>query len=243
MKRLRPGDENTKHPGGYMGYSGLAYVLAMTRSGASPFDVTRVTGLAHRRASGVLRQFWIMGLIHRSGWIKPTHGFPTPIYTLGPGEDVPAMIGADGKPHAYADMRPKQMQPRIVAFCSLCQAMAEPSTVAELERQSGIDDARIRKALKAMNEPRVGLSYIAGYQPRDDEAGPPAAMWVFGKGKNAPMPAPKPRTRKTRNARTALVLKGGWINTVMDLRRIAGIQRPKVKSTTTAGQPAQGTLL
>lgn len=226
MRRLRPETEPGKKPGAYMGFAGLACVLAMTKNPTAPPDVTKTIGISIKRAAGILRQFWLLGLVHRCGWIKPKHGFPTPIYKIGTGEDVPAMIGAEGRPHAYADMRPKCMEPRIVAFASVIQAMELPVSVAELCHQAGISDSRLRELLRHMNQRDIGLAYIAGYQPREDNAGPPMALWCYGINKrNAPRPVAGPRRR---NKRKTDLVRHPWANTVMDLRRNAGIKRPKV---------------
>lgn len=226
-----------------LGYSGLAYALAMTRKPTSPFDVTRVIGLGHKKASSLLRQLWLFKRVHRCGWIKPKHGFPTPIYKFGPGEDAPAMIGADGLPHAYADMRPKRFDPRIVAFCSLLDALdLGPSSVEELARQSGVAESRVRKALTVMNAPAVRLAYIESHQARTNNSGIPTSLWVSGSGKNAEPPAPARHNRKTRNARTADIAKGAWVNTVLELRRGSGIERPKVYAATTGAAAGAATF-
>lgn len=236
MRRLRPSTEEGKKPGAYVGFAGLACVLAMTKDPTSPTDVTKTTGIGVKRAAWMLRQFWLLGLVHRCGWIKPKNGFPTPIYQIGDGEDVPAMKGPDGRPHAYADVRPKRMEPRIVAFASVIQAMQSPVSVAELMHQSGVSDSRLRELLWVLNRRDVGLAYIAGYQPREDRAGPQMALWCYGINKrNATRPAPKPRIRMHRNARKEAVCKGGWVNTVLELRRGAGIARPHIHN---AGSPA-----
>lgn len=227
MRRMRPSNDAGKKTGAYMGFAGLACVLAMTKNPTSPHDVVKTIGIGLKRASGILRQFWLLGLVHRVGWVKPKHGFPTPVYKIGDGEDVPAMIGRDGRPHAYADMRPKVMEPRVVAFASVLQAMELPVTVAELGRQSGLSESRLRELLRLMNAPDIGLAYVAGYEPRDDGMGAHAALWCYGINKrNAPRPAPGPRIRHKR--KTDLV-RHQWANVVMDLKRNAGIKYPKVK--------------
>jgi hypothetical protein len=209
-----------------MGFAGLAHVLAMTKAPTSPADVTATIGLSFKRASGVLRQFWVMGLVHRVGWIKPKHGFPTPIYQIGKGEDMPAMIGAEGRPHAYADMRPKVMEPRVVAFASVIQSMELPIGVEDLVHQSGVGTSRLRELLKVLRQSDISLVYIAGYSQRPDKSGAPMALWCYGIDKrNAPRPKKPPRIR---NRRKADLVRPQWANTVMDLRRGAGINRPKV---------------
>lgn len=226
MRNIRPKTEPGKTPGAYMGFAGLASMLAMTKRPTSPHDVTKTIGLGIKRSSGVLRQFWLLGLVRRVGWIKPTNGFPTPVYQIGDGPDVPAMIGRDGRPHAYADIRPKRMEPRVVAFASAVMAMALPMTVAELCRESGLSESRLRELLRYMNKPEIGLAYIAGYQRRDDGKGAHAALWCYGINKrNAPRPVAGPRNR---NKRKVDLARHPWANAVMYLRRNAGISRPRV---------------
>lgn len=227
MRRMRPSNDAGTKTGAYMGFAGLACILAMTKKPTSPHDVVKTVGIGIKRASGILRQFWLLGLVHRVGWIKPTNGFPTPVYQIGDGEDVPAMIGSKGRPHAYADMRPKIMEPRVVAFASAVQAMELPVTVVELCRQSGLSESRLRELLRVMNAPDIGLAYIAGYEPRDDGMGALSALWCYGINKrNAPRPKAGPRIR---NKRRADLVRHPWANVVMDLKRNAGIKHPKVK--------------
>ena len=222
---LRPEGQDERKAGAYIGYSGLATILALTKTPIAPAALAEATGLNIKRAQKILKQFSFLGLVHRVGWVKAAYGFPSPIYLIGDGEDAPAIISYKGKPQAHADSKPKHIESRVITFASVVQCMDHPCSLLEISTEAGISRTRIGLLLKFMRRKEIGLAFIAAYERRADEAGPPTALWQYGVDqKDVARPKPNKRIRHRRDE----IVRSQWANAVMELKRGAGIKRPKV---------------
>ena len=219
MTKLRA---NTgKRSGAYLGYRALGALLGLLRDDRTPQALSTATGVALPRMRSLLKQFLALSLVDRVGWERPPHGYATPVYRLGYGYVAPAPLMPCGQPQTHADFKPA-LQPRIVAFASIVQALRLGGPIAEIEHQSGVPRSRLFQAVANMH--RLRLIHVRAWDI--SPTGPMSRVWAWGGGKDAPRPKPMPRVRR----HAAHVLgRSPWIETVVGLKRQAGIKRPSAR--------------
>lgn len=208
--------------GAYIGFEALAKILAATKAPVTALQVSEACGLSHFRAKSLMHQFRILGLVHRVGFVKPSHGYSSPVYLLGKGENVPAPSLADGRPQPHADHRPA-IQPRVLTFASIVNTLqAGPVSALTVIEQSHAGHANCRRAIHALRS--VGLCNIADYIHRDGTSGPFVALYEYEvDGRDAI----KPKVSKMRRRdETLRVMRPAWCSMVAQLaqRRVRRVQ-------------------
>ena len=224
--RVKHDGDKQRRSGAYIGFSGYASILACTKTPVTDVQVAEITGIGQPCVRRLLKQFHALRLIHRVGWELPKHGFDKPIYALGPGEDVPTRMAANGKPMPHADFRPR-LQERVVAFASVIHALDQPMTLAELEAQSGVFGSRLSELTRHLMRPEVRLIRICAWQRRQAPGGRPVRVLEYGPDQRD---APRPRLIKSKAARDRArrhILRPHWDQMVMTLKREAGFPRAR----------------
>lgn len=164
--------------GAYIGFVALAKILAATKTPVTALQVSDATGITHIRAKSLMHQFRVLGLVHRVGFVKPTHGFSSPVYLLGEGENCPAPLMADGRPQPHVDHRPA-IQLRVLTFSAIVQSLqAGPITAPGVIEQSHAGTWNCRQAIRALRD--VGLCYRADFVRREVTSGPLVERYEFG---------------------------------------------------------------
>lgn len=217
-----------KWSGAYLGYRGYAVILAILKRPGTSDHVAATTGAGAQGMRVLLKQFNALRLIHRVGWVHPKSGFPAPIYKLGEGEDAPAPLTADGRPMPHCGHRPA-LRRNVVAFASLIHAMADESRATKLAVESGMSESRMRELLAFMRKPEIKLIHIAAYDPGGRLGGKAAALYQYAPDtRDAQPPRPQQRQReKQRDFRRRDIVRDQWSQTVLGLKRIAGIVQPR----------------
>jgi hypothetical protein len=199
--------------GAYIGYEALAKILAATKQPVTALQVSEACGITHMRAKSLMHQFRVLGLVHRVGFVKPSHGYSSPVYLIGEGENVPAPLLPDGRPQPHADHRPA-IQPRVLTFASIIKCMqGSPVTANFVIEQSHAGAANCRRAIHALRS--VGLCCVADYVHRDGTAGPLVALYEYAvDGKDAI----RPQVQKVRRRdETRRVMKPAWSSMIAQL--------------------------
>ena len=207
--------------GAYLGYSALATILSVLREEKTPQAASDITNVGLPRMRLLLKQFLDLGVVDRVGWEFPTHGYAAPVYRMGSGLQVPAPKMPNGMPQTLADFRPR-LQPRIVAFCSLVQALRHGGSLTEIAHQSGVAAGRLSDVVKHMHALR--LVHISGWDR--SPVGPVWRLWAWGSGVDVRRPKCRPRVR---NRAAAVLGRTSWAETVVSLKRGAGIKRPSAR--------------
>lgn len=225
----RPKGRNPQRSGAYVGVAGYGAILACTKQPSTSVQVSERTGVSPRLAKLVLQQLHVMRLVHRVDWVRPTgRGFDLPVYMVGDGIDVLARRTKAGHPMPHADARPK-MNLKIVAFCSIVQALYEPRDFRELLHQASVSKDTLRRALQRLHA--LGLCYVHERRRQASGVGPFVRIWHFGIDQpDADRPALVDRQARDRNRRQ--LRHGQWGNVVVALKRIAGYQLPRFDRST-----------
>lgn len=210
---LRVIEANGYKTGAYIGFVALAKILAATKTPVTALQVSVATGITHIRAKSLMHQFRVLGLVHRVGFVKPTHGFSSPVYLLGAGDNCPAPMMADGRPQPHVDHRPA-IQPRVLTFSAIVQALqAGPMTAPQVIEQSHAGVWNCRQAIRALRD--VGLCYLADFVHRDVTSGPLVERYEFGVGMKD---AKRPKFVKTRRRdESRRVFRPAWHNMLVQL--------------------------
>lgn len=210
---LRVIETNGGKTGAYIGFEALAKILAATKEPVTAAQVSSVCGIGPHRAKSLMHQFRILGLVHRVGFVKPSHGYSSPVYLLGEGENCPAPLLPDGRPQPHIDHRPV-IQGRVLTFSAIVKSMQDgPVTAIQVIEQSHCGQSNGRAAIKALHA--VGLCYRADFVRRDVISGPLVARYEFGvDGKNARRPKVETVRRRDESRR---VFRPAWHNMLVQL--------------------------
>jgi hypothetical protein len=187
---LRVIDAITGPTGAYIGFVALAKILAATKTPVTAAQVAATCGIAPSCAKSLMHQFRVLGLVHRVGFVKPTHGCSSPVYLIGQGENVPAPVMLKGRrkgqPQPHIDHRPA-IQARVLTFSAIVQSMQDgPVTAATVIAQAHCGEPNGRAAIKALRS--VGLCYVSDYALRDITQGPLVQLYEYGYKKDAKRP-------------------------------------------------------
>jgi hypothetical protein len=218
----RPENGERKRTGAYLGYRGYAVILAILKRPGTPDHVATTTGAGMPGIRRLLRQFHTLRLLHIVGWVKPSNGFPAPIYKLGEGIDEPAPLTRAGQPMPHCGRAPR-MQRNVVAFASLIHALAEETPAAKLAIQSGMAASRLRELLQYMRRPEIRLVHIAAYEPQGRLGGPAVRLYQYNPGaSDARYQKPRKHTR-SRAPRLRDLARDPWAQMTLTLKREAGM--------------------
>lgn len=137
-----------------------------------------------RNASALLAEIYAEGLSHITGWDRPARGACTPIYSLGPGEDVPRPAP---KPRVSVRKTKVRLEDRLLA------AVAEAPLTAEqaADRLCVIPD-HIRKLFKRLHEQKKVR--IASWERKT--RGPYFPSYLAGTGRDKKKPDPLPASAR-----------------------------------------------
>ncbi len=211
--KLRVIERKGNKTGAYIGFEALAKILAATKQPVTALQVSEACGITHIRAKSLMHQFRILGLVHRVGFVKPSHGYSSPVYLIGEGENAPAPLLPDGRPQPHADHRPA-IQPRVLTFASIVHVLQKgPVSAMTVIDQAQAGAANCRRAVHALRS--VGLCCIAEYVHRDGTSGPLMALYEYAvNGKDAV----RPRVQKVRRRdETRRVMKPAWNSMIAQL--------------------------
>lgn len=213
---LRVIDASAGPTGAYIGFVALAKILAATKSPMTAAQVAATCGITPICAKSLMHQFRILGLVHRVGYVKPTHGYSSPVYLIGEGENVPAPLltkgPRKGQPQPHIDHRPA-IQSRVLTFSAIVKSMQDgPVTAPTVLAQSHCGVWNGRSAIKALRS--VGLCFVSDYALRDITQGPLIERYEYGDKKDARRP--KHRGVRRRDE-TRLALRPAWHNMLVQL--------------------------
>lgn len=159
------------------------FIMRVTRDAPQHIrDIERLTGITYSALRHMLPGLRAVGLIGVKGWHVENRA-RLPVYGWG----------FDEVPDAPAKFKPKA---NCIALASAWRAMHERMTVAELNEETGIGLAALRRFLTVAKNYR--LAYIAEWR-RSGAAHNLVAAWRLGSQSNAPRPAPV--TRQQINAK------------------------------------------
>lgn len=145
-----------------------------------------------RNASALLSELYHEGVSHISGWDRPARGACTPIYTLGPGEDVPR---PGRKPRVWKRKKATSTEERILTMAKTNSVSADSASAA---LSIIADHARtILRRLHANKDLR-----IVAWERKS--RGPYFPLYRAGAGKDVPRPAPLPASVRCMSYRKKL---------------------------------------
>lgn len=149
-----------------------------------PRTASEMVFTSHRNAGALLADIYAEGLSHITGWDRPARGACTPIYSLGPGEDVPRPAP---KPRAFIRKTKVRLEDRLLA------AVAEAPLTAEqaADRLCVIPD-HIRKLFKGLHQQK--LVRIAAWVRKS--RGPYFPSYLAGTGRDKKKPDPLPASAR-----------------------------------------------
>lgn len=215
-KDLRVIDASAGPTGAYIGFVALAKILAATKTPVTAAQVAETCGITHICAKSLMHQFRILGLVHRVGFVKQAHGYSSPVYLIGEGDNVPAPLivkgPRKGQPQPHIDHR-QAIQSRVLTFSAIVKSMQDgPVTAPTVIKQSHCGIWNGRSAIKALRA--VGLCYVSDYALRDITQGPLIERYEYGDKKDA-------RRLKNHGVRrrdeARLALRPAWHNMLVQL--------------------------
>lgn len=213
---LRVIDASAGPTGAYIGFVALAKILAATKTPVTAEQVAATCGIAHSQAKSLMHQFRILGLVHRAGFVKQAHGYSSPVYLIGEGENVPAPLilkgPRKGQPQPHIDHRPA-IQSRVLTFSAIVKSMQDgPVTAPTVIKQSHCGQGKGRSAIKALRS--VGLCFVSDYVLRDITQGPLVECYEYGEKRDVRRPK-NPGVK--RRDETYRALRPAWHNMLVQL--------------------------
>lgn len=202
---------NSRRVGARLGMVGYASILQyLQKSPATVEKVAEAFGITLNTARFVLRKMHAVRLIRIGAWQARTvrcGGF-MPVWHFGRDTDAPY---PDGGHPLREYQRANNVRCTMVALAELLRTLETPSTKAELQDRTGLNDETIRVFLNHAKS--IHLVRIAGWQPTEGD-GYAAALWQIGSGPSAPRPKAlsrmaidKARRGRRRDASKALALQ------------------------------------
>lgn len=140
-----------------------------------------------------------------------------------------ATLERDGLQLAYADFKPR-LQPRVVAFASAIQSIQlGASSVNEICHESGLAPSRASELLRELHARK--MVHISGWvKPKGS---PIFRLWSWGEAEDAPRPLPL-GARRVRVRTDYKHVGSSWASTVVQMKRVAGINKPACREAVAA---------
>lgn len=165
---------------GRLGKPGLAAVLAYVKAGpTTSYDLGRDFGLRDPQVPrDILCRMGELGLLHTEGAVRVRATAPAvPVWGYGPGEVVRSGTAV------------RRQLPELVHFKLIIKTLEQPLTVDELSEATGANKVALYELVRFMH--RIGMAHRFGWAPPPipQGGGLPAAVWLFGPGKDARRPA------------------------------------------------------
>lgn len=167
-----------------LGLVGYCRILSgVARKARTTAELAEAFGVHHSTMAHVLRSMYRMQLVHRAAWVRPkANSVLVPVWGFGADGDTDSDV-----PAPRATSRPARTNAITIASIrdvleSGSASMTEIAEEMKMHRETCIRIVRIMRA--------HGLIRIAEWRPRNQHGGTPTPHYAYGRGRNAPKPAP-----------------------------------------------------